>query len=128
MADAFTDDLFAPTPFEAARVVFPVSRLVCGVERFPDDADEPMAFRGMGAVYVRTMNGRPLRDHLTASERARIMERWYQPHHQRLTQAVDQAIAGGKSCVIIDCHSFSSRLLPHEPDQDPDRPDICIGI
>jgi len=40
MTDAFTDDLFASTPFEAARVVFPVSRLVCDVERFANDADE----------------------------------------------------------------------------------------
>jgi N-formylglutamate deformylase len=40
MTDAFTDELFAPT---AARVVFSVSRLVCDVERFPDDADEPIA-------------------------------------------------------------------------------------
>jgi N-formylglutamate deformylase len=126
MTDAFTDDLFAPTPFEAARVVFPVSRLVCDVERFPDDADEPMALRGMGAVYVRTTDGLPLREHLTPAERARIIENWYQPHHQRLTRAVDHVIADGKSCVIVDCHSFSARPLPHEPDQDPDRPDICM--
>ena len=71
MTDAFTDELFAPTSFEAARVVFPISRLVCDVERFPDDADEPMALRGMGAVYVKTTDGRPLRQHLTAAQRAR---------------------------------------------------------
>ncbi|WFU44126.1 N-formylglutamate amidohydrolase [Bradyrhizobium sp. CB82] len=127
MTDAFTDDLFAPTEFEAARVVFPVSRLVCDVERFPEDADEPMALRGMGAIYVRTTDGRPLREHLTPAERARLIETWYRPHHQRLTQSVEQAIADGKTCVIVDCHSFSSRPLPHEPDQDPVRPDICIG-
>jgi N-formylglutamate deformylase len=127
MTDAFTDDLFAPTPFEAARVVFPISRLVCDVERFLDDAEEPMATRGMGAVYVRTTEGLPLRNHLVASERARIIDCWYRPHHQRLTQSVDALITAGKSCIIVDCHSFSSRPLPHEPDQDPDRPDICIG-
>jgi N-formylglutamate deformylase len=44
---AFTDDLFAPTPFEAARSSFPVSRLVCDVERFPDNADEPMPLGGI---------------------------------------------------------------------------------
>lgn len=65
MTDAFTDELFAPTSFEAARVIFPISRLVCDVERFPDDADEPMALQGMGAVYVKTTNGEPLREHLT---------------------------------------------------------------
>lgn len=127
MTDAFTDDLFAPTPFEAARVVFPVSRLVCDVERFPEDADEPMALRGMGAVYVKTTDGRPLRGHLTPTERTRLIETWYRPHHQRLTDSVVQLIADGRSCIIVDCHSFSSRPLPHEPDQDPVRPDICIG-
>lgn len=127
MTDAFTDDLFAPTPLEAARVVFPVSRLVCDVERFPDDADEPMALRGMGAVYIKTTDGRPLREHLTAAERARLIETWYRPHHQTLTDSVEQLIADGRGCMIVDCHSFSSRPLPHEPDQDPARPDICIG-
>lgn len=127
MTDAFTDDLFAPTPFEAARMVFPVSRLVCDVERFPDDADEPMAVRGMGAVYVKTTDGRPLREHLTTAERARLIETWYRPHHQKLTDLAAQLIAEGRSCIIVDCHSFSSRPLPHEPDQDPARPDICIG-
>jgi N-formylglutamate deformylase len=39
MTDAFTDDLFASTPFGAARVVFPVSRVVCDVERFANDAE-----------------------------------------------------------------------------------------
>src|SRR5215471_4691378 len=65
MTDAFTDDLFGPTPFEAARIVFRVSRLVCDVERFPDDADE----QGMGAVYVKTADGRPLRAHLKPNKR-----------------------------------------------------------
>jgi N-formylglutamate deformylase len=127
MTDAFTDELFAPTPFEAARVVFPVSRLVCDVEQFPDDADEPMALRGMGAVYAKTADGRPLREHLSAAERARLIEMWYGPHHQKLTAAVEHLIANGESCIIVDSHSFSSRPLPHEPDQDPARPDICIG-
>ncbi|TQF29772.1 N-formylglutamate amidohydrolase [Bradyrhizobium sp. UNPA324] len=127
MTDAFTDELFAPTPFEAARVVFPVSRLVCDVERFPEDADEPMATRGMGAVYVKTTDGRPLREHLTAAERARLIETWYRPHHQKVTDSVAQLIVDGRGCIIVDCHSFSSRPLPHEPDQDPARPGICIG-
>jgi N-formylglutamate deformylase len=54
MTDAYTDELFPLTPVEAARLVFPVSRLVCDVERFPTDENEPMAARGMGAIYIRT--------------------------------------------------------------------------
>jgi N-formylglutamate deformylase len=95
MTDAFTDDLFASPPFEAARMVFPVSRLVCDVERFANDADEPMALRGMGAVYVKTSDEGPLREHLTPAEQARLIELWYRPHHQRLTQTVDDVISDG---------------------------------
>ncbi len=51
MTDAYTDELFLLTPVEAGRVIFPVSRLVCDVERFPSDTDEPMAARGMGDCH-----------------------------------------------------------------------------
>jgi N-formylglutamate amidohydrolase len=50
MTDAHTDELFPLTPVEAGRVIFPVSRLICDVERFPSDKDEPMATRGMGVI------------------------------------------------------------------------------
>jgi N-formylglutamate amidohydrolase len=76
---------------------------------------------------MKTTDGRPLRWNLTAAERDRLIETWYRPHHQKLTVSVEQLIADGGSCIIVDCHSFSSRPLPHEPDQDPARPDICIG-
>ena len=48
MTDAFTDQLFPLTPVEACRVIFPVTRLICDVERFPSDEDEPMALAGWG--------------------------------------------------------------------------------
>lgn len=51
MTDAYTDELFPLTPVEGARLVFPVSRLVCDVEQFPTDENEPMAARGMGTIY-----------------------------------------------------------------------------
>jgi N-formylglutamate amidohydrolase len=54
MTDDHTDELFPITPAEAGRLIFPLSRLVCDVERFPSDAEEPMANRGMGVIYTRT--------------------------------------------------------------------------
>jgi N-formylglutamate amidohydrolase len=107
--------------------VFPVSRLLCDVERFPEDADEPMAARGMGAVYTATSTRSRLRAALPPAECERIMARWYRPHHALLTSATDQVLVREGRCLIVDCHSFSARPLPHEPDQDPQRPDICLG-
>jgi N-formylglutamate amidohydrolase len=129
MTDAWTDRLVEGwSSFDnVRRVIAPVSRLVCDVERFRDDAAEPMAARGMGAVYTRTSDGRPLRT-VTPEERERILRTYYDPHHAALTQAVDDALAKAGACLIIDVHSFPSKPLPYEPDQSSYRPRICIGF
>jgi N-formylglutamate deformylase len=31
------------------------------------------------------------------------------------------------TALILDCHSFATVPLPSEPDQSPDRPDVCLG-
>jgi N-formylglutamate deformylase len=126
MTDAWTDRLVEGLRLPAARIAYPVSRLVVDVERFPEDFDEPMAGKGMGAVYTRLSTGESLRS-LEPAERARLMAKWYYPHHAKITDAVDAALAAHGRCLILDIHSFSSRPLPHEPDQDPNRPEICIG-
>jgi N-formylglutamate amidohydrolase len=126
MTDAWTDKLVEVVTVPATRIVFPVSRLVVDPERFPEDAEEPMAEKGMGAVYTRLSTGEPLR-HPDAAERARLMDRYYWPHHRRLDEAVDAALAEHGRALIVDVHSFSSVPLPHEPDQDPQRPELCIG-
>jgi N-formylglutamate amidohydrolase len=108
-------------------VIFPVSRLVVDPERFQDDADEPMAVKGMGAVYTRLSTSEPLRI-LDAAERRRLMETYYDPHHARFERAVADTLDHHGHCVIIDVHSFSSTPLPHEPDQTVPRPEICIGF
>src|SRR5689334_6927557 len=54
LTDLYTDQLFSLDPLIAIPVVFGVSRFVVDPERFPDDAREPMAARGMGAVYTAT--------------------------------------------------------------------------
>jgi N-formylglutamate deformylase len=127
MTDAYTDELFPATAVEAARLVFPVSRLVCDVERFPSDEDEPMAQRGMGAIYTRTSQGEVLREPPHASDRQMLLDRWYRPHHSTLEGLVNDVAARSGVCLIVDCHSFPSVALPYELDQDSDRADICIG-
>lgn len=127
MTDHATDRLLRLDNGLAQHVLFPVSRLVVDPERFADDAAEPMATRGMGAVYLLTSDGATLRRPLTDAARSALLERFYAPHHQLLEEAVSRALQQHGSCLIVDAHSFSSRPLPHEPDQSPERPDFCIG-
>jgi N-formylglutamate amidohydrolase len=103
-----------------------VSRLVVDPERFPDDAAEPMAAVGQGAVYTRTSTGAPLRG-LDDAERSRLLDRWYAPYHAALGALVAETLAVSGTCLVLDLHSFATVPLPHEPDADPDRPDVCLG-
>lgn len=127
MTDHFTDELFVLPDGQAEAVLFPVSRLVIDPERFLDDAQEPMAQRGMGVVYTLTSEGRPLRREVSAARRAELIGRFYTPHHAALSHAVRQRLDAWGYCLVIDCHSFPSRPLPYEPDQRSDRPEICLG-
>ncbi|MEI8367939.1 MAG: N-formylglutamate amidohydrolase [Planctomycetia bacterium] len=127
MTDWYTDELFALPAHEATTVRFPVSRLVVDPERFVDDAEEPMAGRGMGVIYTKTADGLPLRALPSPQERQQLLDRFYHPHHQRLAGAVQGAMEQHGGCLVIDCHSFPSVALPCDLDQAPDRPDICIG-
>jgi N-formylglutamate amidohydrolase len=103
-----------------------VSRLVVDPERFPEDAAEPMAGAGQGAVYTRTTTGDPLRDPNPA-ERRRLMDRWYWPYQRTLESIVAGLLERFGTCLILDAHSFSSVPLPSEADRDPGRPEICLG-
>jgi|GEM_PF-235350 len=127
MTDHRTLDLFRRPEPGVPVVAAPVSRLVVDVERFEQDAREPMAAKGMGVVYRRTSDGRPLRRPLSGREREALLATYYRPHHQRLEAVVDGHLLEQGRALIIDCHSFPGVPLPYEPDQDPARPEICIG-
>ncbi len=122
MTDWYCDELFSG--YEA--VVFPFSRLVCDPERFRDDEQEPMSRMGMGAIYMKTSSGALLRRELQ-EDREELLRRYYDPHHAQLTAAVEQKLRLYGRCLIVDSHSFHPTPLPYEPDQEPDRPDFCIG-
>jgi len=125
MTDAHTDKLFGRGDLPSVR--FPVSRLVVDPERFPEDADEPMAERGMGVLYTHTSTGGVLRTMPDRAERERLIERYYAPHHAALEAAVAQTLASEAECIVVDCHSFPSAPLPYEINQDVERPDLCLG-
>ncbi len=128
MSDHHTHALFATNAGEAAVVRAPVSRLVVDVERFADDADEPMAKVGMGAIYQVTSSLQLLRRPSTNAVRTALMQQWYYPHHERLESAVTAALIQHGRCLVIDCHSFPSVPLPYEIGENAQcRPDIFIG-
>lgn len=80
----------------------------------------------MGICYTKRHDGTKLVDY-PLSHRKKIIEKYYDPYHKRLTELVDEALSKTKKALILDCHSFSSVPLPYESNQNLDRPDICIG-
>jgi N-formylglutamate amidohydrolase len=124
MTDRYTDEIFKHAVVDGdAAVVFPVSRLVVDPERFVDDDAEVMSQRGMGVVYLRRHDGLPLR--ANAMQKPSLIQDFYEPHHRALSELVSQHLRPFGRAIIIDCHSFPSVPLPYE--QDPRRPEICVG-
>ena len=124
LTDWFTDDLFHSD--KDIMVVSDFSRVFCDVERFADDAEEPMAAFGMGAVYTHLDNGKPMRI-VSSRLRKHIMKEYYQRHHEKLTNAVASQIEIAGSALILDGHSFPDQPFRRDLDQADNRPDICIG-
>lgn len=125
MTDAFCDELFGWDEEFPVRILCPVSRLICDVERFRSDQDECCAQKGQGLMYLRGVDYKKIRDY-DETLRNRILAEFYDPHHARLTAAVDQALETCGRCTILDGHSFSSSL-PVLPISLFDLPDFCIG-
>ena len=92
LTDWHTGDLYAKgiAPDDVLRAE--VSRLVVDVERFADDQLERCSLVGMGATYVRTCDGRPLRS-LSPGRRAELLDHYYWPHHRRLDEAAAERLA-----------------------------------
>ncbi|MCG7980277.1 MAG: N-formylglutamate amidohydrolase [Candidatus Thiodiazotropha endolucinida] len=128
MTDWHTDDLFSGDVSETDTVVkFGYSRLMVDPERFEDDTREQMTKVGMSVIYERTSDQRKLRNSPTTEEREELLRRYYRPHHARLHDAVSDELSKTDRSLIVDCHSFPSKALPYETDQESVRPDICIG-
>lgn len=127
MTDWHTDRVFEGIGrLGATMFVSKLSRLVVDLERFPNDGDEPNAKLGQGAVYTRTTDGAELRS-IGAVARQALIDQVYAPYHAALTELVAGVVGEFGTCMVLDCHSFSSVPLPSETDQSSNRPDICIG-
>ena len=104
-----------------------VSRLVVDVERFVDEKPEPMSKGGMGVIYKKTSDGRPLRRKLTHQERQDLLNAWYFPHPRRVSDAVDRVLGRSGKALITDIHSYPGIPFGYELSKDAHRPEICIG-
>jgi len=127
LTDRHTDRLFSwVLELGGSLFVSKMSRLVFDPERFLDDASEPMAAVGQGAFYTHATDGTRLAT-LSEDEQERRARELYQPYHEALTALVASTVEQFGVAILLDCHSFATIPLPSEPDQTPDRPDICIG-
>jgi N-formylglutamate amidohydrolase len=84
---------------------FPISRLLCDVERFPGP-EEPMERLGMGFCYERAYDGTRIK-RVTDELKAKTLL-CYQTHHRRL----DRLCAEHSRLLLLDLHSFSEELVP----------------
>ena len=127
MTDHHTAALFSAEDHPNSLCRAEVSRLLVDVERFPDDADEPMADRGMGAIYTHGSQRQRIRHPVGAVTRRALLDVFYWPHHKRLERLVEDRLSQHGRVLILDCHSFPSVRLPYELDGGDERPEICIG-
>ena len=125
LTDYATDDLFDHSEHQN-KIILPISRLLCDVERYQNDEEEIMSKKGMGVLYTKGANGETLRQ-ADADLREEIINKYYKPHHDNLLKSILDIVDNKGYCIIIDAHSFPSKPLPYEIDQNLVRPDFCIG-
>ena len=125
MTDHFTDDLFDFDHPAITRIRFSVSRLLVDPERFENDKEESMSKKGMGCIYKKTYDNKPLKE--GDCQRDELIKTFYSPHHEEFTSIVKNSLKSNNQVLIIDCHSFPKFPLKYEYNQEMDRAEICIG-
>ncbi len=122
MSDVGVDELFKDVEGELIKAKY--SRLFCDVERFRDDAREPMARYGEGVIYTKTYDGIEFHRH-DEQYRKRVMA-YYDEYHNGLDRAAKRILDESGELLILDCHSFSDKMASHF--YKPPFPDVCIGV
>lgn len=123
LTDLYCDKLF-DLGLTHNKIITPVSRLVCDVERFI--TDDKMENLGMGVLYTRTHDGRRLREN-SENIRNEVINQYYTPHHTELSNIVKDCLKKFGCCTILDCHSFDERMH-YTGYKRNEMPDVCIGV
>ena len=84
-----------------------------------------MAAKGVGFYCTKTDQGVEFRQ--LGRWKEIVLRDFYRPHHARLTELVRHKLEVTGLCCLIDGHSFSAMPFLREEDQNPERPDICLG-
>ncbi len=102
-------------------VQFPISRLMCDVERFIGPEEE-MEQYGMGFCYEKAFDGTKIK---TVTDEVKVQTRkYYDEHHARMNGICERH----PRILLFDIHSFSEAALPDHIRRGTDRlPDVCIG-
>jgi formiminoglutamase len=100
-----------------AFVTTEVARAFVDMNRAPDD------IRRDGVVKTHTCWDVPIyRRPLSGAVVEILIERYYHPYHQRLTELAAEGVIAG-----IDCHTMAAVGPPVGPDPGVERPAICIS-
>ena len=107
--------------FQAVIVCFPISRLLCDVERFIGP-EEIMERYGMGFCYEKAYDGTVIK--VISEELKEKTLRWYWEHHNR----VDRLCESHAHTLLFDMHSYSDDIVPADfLQRGRATPDVCIG-
>ena len=121
--DLYTDELFQSV---ARTLIFPVSRLICDVERFRNEKEEIMSKFGMWICYTRTSTQEKLK-RVDAKHKREILKNYYDAYHAMFTRTVEEKLSNYGDCLIIDGHSFPTKNLYYKSLDIKKLPEICLG-
>jgi len=129
MLDSYVTDVFWKTiHYGATLFVNGVSRLVYDPERYELDELEPMSTHGLGMVYTKTLEGRPLRrPDPSGAIRAAVVERFHKPYVAAMEALIEEYLEEFGQVWIIDAHSYPDEPLPFLPPDSP-RPAVNLGL
>ena len=102
-----------------------LSRLVIDPERFPDDR-EIMNEIGMGAVYLRSSTGAPIRD-VDSNRDQELLREYFYPYALAFESLIHERFIALGAVTIIDVHSYRITEHPNGLHKGARRPPVCLG-